>query len=262
MTNHPPPCPHRTYAVSPEAALLTSLEGWQPCWLNQQLLLSLPVPWNSLLSSTLELTLVSHWLLPCPPPSGHSLILLLWAAVDKTHHPCVYSPGSIICTRPVFLLGPRLSCCVLSAGCYSSARLLAGSCPGSAFWLHLFTVYTFSCGLFQAQTLSLFHRVGNGNSLQYSYLKNPMDRGACWVTFHGVTNSQIWLSGWSHNDRKSPWQYLYHWHLPWAWTPNRLLQIIMFRKNACFYSENWLSWSSPFCKSKMWIYMNLLKLKA
>ena len=28
---------------------------------------------------------------------------------------------------------------------------------------------------------------GNGNPLQYSYLKNPMDRGAWWATVHGVT---------------------------------------------------------------------------
>ena len=28
--------------------------------------------------------------------------------------------------------------------------------------------------------------VGNGN-LQYSWLGNPMDRGARWVTVHGVT---------------------------------------------------------------------------
>ena len=27
----------------------------------------------------------------------------------------------------------------------------------------------------------------NGNSLQCSCLKNPMDRGAWWVTFHGIT---------------------------------------------------------------------------
>ena len=26
---------------------------------------------------------------------------------------------------------------------------------------------------------------GNGNPLQYSYLGNPMDRGAWWVTVHG-----------------------------------------------------------------------------
>ena len=31
--------------------------------------------------------------------------------------------------------------------------------------------------------------VGNDNSLQYSYLKIPMDRGAWWATVHGVTKS-------------------------------------------------------------------------
>ena len=34
----------------------------------------------------------------------------------------------------------------------------------------------------------------NGNPLQYSCLENPMDRGAWWATFHGVTESQIQLS--------------------------------------------------------------------
>ena len=28
---------------------------------------------------------------------------------------------------------------------------------------------------------------GNGNSLQYFYLENPMDRGAWWATVHGVS---------------------------------------------------------------------------
>ena len=28
---------------------------------------------------------------------------------------------------------------------------------------------------------------GNGNTLQYSYLGNPMDRGAWWATVHRVT---------------------------------------------------------------------------
>ena len=31
---------------------------------------------------------------------------------------------------------------------------------------------------------------GNGNPLQYSCLENPMDRGAWWVTVHGVAKSQ------------------------------------------------------------------------
>ena len=30
----------------------------------------------------------------------------------------------------------------------------------------------------------------NGNPLQYSYLENPMDRGAWQVTVHGVAKSQ------------------------------------------------------------------------
>ena len=37
-------------------------------------------------------------------------------------------------------------------------------------------------------------RVSNGNPLQYSYLENPMDGGAWWVTVHGVTKSQTRLS--------------------------------------------------------------------
>ena len=32
---------------------------------------------------------------------------------------------------------------------------------------------------------------GDGNPLQYSCLGNPMNRGAWWATFHGVTKSQI-----------------------------------------------------------------------
>ena len=39
---------------------------------------------------------------------------------------------------------------------------------------------------------------GNGNSLQYSCLENPMDRGAWWATVLGVTESQTWLSDWAH----------------------------------------------------------------
>ena len=30
---------------------------------------------------------------------------------------------------------------------------------------------------------------GNGNPLQYSYLENPMDRGAWSATVHGLTES-------------------------------------------------------------------------
>ena len=30
---------------------------------------------------------------------------------------------------------------------------------------------------------------GHGNPLQYSWLENPMDRGAWWATVHGVAKS-------------------------------------------------------------------------
>ena len=35
---------------------------------------------------------------------------------------------------------------------------------------------------------------GNGNPLQYSYLKNFTDRIALWATVHSITKSQTWLS--------------------------------------------------------------------
>ena len=35
---------------------------------------------------------------------------------------------------------------------------------------------------------------GNGYPLQYSCLRNPMDRGAWWAVVHGITESQTWLS--------------------------------------------------------------------
>ena len=35
---------------------------------------------------------------------------------------------------------------------------------------------------------------GNGNPPQNSRLENPMDKGAWWVTVHGVTKSQTRLS--------------------------------------------------------------------
>ena len=32
---------------------------------------------------------------------------------------------------------------------------------------------------------------GHGNPLQYSYLENPMDRGAWWATVHRVAKAQM-----------------------------------------------------------------------
>ena len=35
---------------------------------------------------------------------------------------------------------------------------------------------------------------GNGKPLQYSWLENPMDRGAWWAIAHGVAKSRTQLS--------------------------------------------------------------------
>ena len=32
---------------------------------------------------------------------------------------------------------------------------------------------------------------GHGNTLKYSYLENPMDRGAWWVRVHSIAKSRI-----------------------------------------------------------------------
>ena len=39
-----------------------------------------------------------------------------------------------------------------------------------------------------------FLRVGNGNPLQYSCLRNPTDKGVQWATVHGVATNQTRLS--------------------------------------------------------------------
>ena len=66
---------------------------------------------------------------------------------------------------------------------------------------------------------------GNGNPLQHSSLKNPMDRGAWWATVHEVARSQTQLSNWPHThthtckflDNKS--------HLSSCYTMNIILLI-------------------------------------
>ena len=44
--------------------------------------------------------------------------------------------------------------------------------------------------------------VGNGNPLQYSCLKNSMDRGAWRATVHGAAKSQTWLSTYTGAKRR------------------------------------------------------------
>ena len=66
---------------------------------------------------------------------------------------------------------------------------------------------------------------GNGNPLQYSCLKNPMDRGAWWATIHRVAKSWIRLKD-----------------LAYTHTPFIMLQYIffytqLFSVHSCFYTQ-------------------------
>ena len=57
---------------------------------------------------------------------------------------------------------------------------------------------------------------GHGNPLQYSYLENPMDRGARQATVHRVAKSWTWLSTQRETflvHRNSQLTGVGHWHL-------------------------------------------------
>ena len=62
--------------------------------------------------------------------------------------------------------------------------------------MHIYSGKESSCNAAAAGHMGLIPelgrspRGGHGNSLQYSCLENPMDRGAWWATVHGVAKSQ------------------------------------------------------------------------
>ena len=43
---------------------------------------------------------------------------------------------------------------------------------------------------------------GNGNTLQYSCLENPMDKGAWWARVHGVSKSWTRVSNFTHKRNR------------------------------------------------------------
>ena len=56
-----------------------------------------------------------------------------------------------------------------------------------------------ACDAGDIRDLGLIHELGrcpgggHSNPLQYSYLENPMDRGAWWATVHGVPKNRARL---------------------------------------------------------------------
>ena len=60
---------------------------------------------------------------------------------------------------------------------------------------------------------------GNGNPLQHSCLRNPMDRGAWRATVPGVTESQTWLSDWAHTNTHKVFQGQSRKLISYSWVP-------------------------------------------
>ena len=67
---------------------------------------------------------------------------------------------------------------------------------------------------------------GNGNSLQCSYLENPMDRGAWRTMVHGVTKELEMTEGWSTN---AVLYYLFRSYSPYNW------KFLPFTDLSCFF---------------------------
>ena len=64
-------------------------------------------------------------------------------------------------------------------------------------------------------------RKGNGNPLQYSCLRNPVDRGPWQATVHGVAKSWTPLS--MHEEKAmAPHSSTLAWKIPWVEEPGGL----------------------------------------
>ena len=66
---------------------------------------------------------------------------------------------------------------------------------------------------------------GNGSPLQYSCLENPMNRGACWPTVHGVGMSQTWLRDFTSLTMSFGYKYICPLH------DNCTLKVFKFKVN-------------------------------
>ena len=84
---------------------------------------------------------------------------------------------------------------------------------------------------------------GNGNPLQYSCLKNPFDRGAWWVTVHGV--AELDITEHSHTQ-----ELLYPHGLAWGWA-SLAFQMVKYMPTI---RETWIqSWVGKSPWRKEWL---------
>ena len=87
---------------------------------------------------------------------------------------------------------------------------------------------------------------GHDNPLQYSCLNNPVDRGVCWATVHGVTKSPTQLKQLSTHPRV-------HFSLFWR----TVLLGIRFLVDKCLNFSICIYWPTVFWLTKLYIYVRL-----
>ena len=84
---------------------------------------------------------------------------------------------------------------------------------------------------------------GQGNPLQYSCRENPMDRGACWATVHGIAKSRTQLKWFSTCMYNINTQYLSFSFWISLYSSPRFIHLVRTDSNVFFL---WLS-NIPLC---------------
>ena len=104
--------------------------------------------------------------------------------------------------------------------------------------------------------LGRFLGEGHGNPPQYSYLGNPMDKGAWWATVHRVAKSRTWLKWLRMRTTQNGFALSGLDWLSWTWLlrfPSTVAQavfrVLSFSRRLKFPSWLWLSRNGPNCSN-------------
>ena len=106
--------------------------------------------------------------------------------------------------------------------------------------------------------------VGNGNSLQYSCLKNPMDRVAWWAIVHRVAKSRTRLRDYTHTHTHTHTHNIYIECPSDRHSPNMLSWVINPRNSTCILQmgkvrSRELEWLDTPPRGKRWTQVNWLR---
>ena len=120
-------------------------------------------------------------------------------------------------------------CFVSSSNCCFLTCLQVSQEAGQMVWYsHLFQKFPQFTVIHTVKGFGIVNPGVNGNPLQYSYLGNPMNRGAWWATVHGVTESEM-TERLTHRWRMVTHSSILAWEIPWTEEPGGLQSIRSWR---------------------------------